>query len=618
MIQHKTHWRTSAAEKLLAEQCRRIPSVARYSLDILTGNIPSGRLVFLAVQRFVDDLSRQRSAEFPYYFDAGAAVKVVKFFRDLAFHSKPPIGYEQFILANLYGWKKVDDGFRRFREAYLEEGKGNRKSPFAAGIGIYGVTADGYEENGVFRLEPEAQVYIVAPTKDQGAVCFRAATFIVDDSPELAAKIQKHGCTNRYTTGNLACGRSFMRLIAADRDSLSGPLPSVVIIDEEHEHKDFEVIQKLIAGFKNRRQPLAFKITNSGSDRGSICWEDHDLARRILEGVLRKENFFAYVCHLDVCEACREKGKDIPSCDACDNWMDEEVWIKTNPSLGTIVTKAYLRDQVKDALDKVSMRNVVQRLNFCIWTQSAERFISPESWRACAWESANAPFVGDPVAWRNHWIKVLAGKLCFGGLDLGVVNDFSCLALYFPKQKGVPHPILLCWAWAPENVDHHKLLKERYGYQQWVDGDFLKLTPGVRTDYPTIRRDILALDATFHIEELAFDPRYSFQLVQELEAEGMTMVEHQQGRVSMTGPIREFQRQILGRDFAHGANPLLDFNVDNLTVKSDGQGNLVTMKPDNPNSIQKIDAAQASIMAGGRAAANPNAAGGDDGKVVFV
>jgi phage terminase large subunit-like protein len=380
MIRHESSWKTAAAEKLLAEHCRRIPTVATYALDVLTGNIPTGRLVFLAVERFLNDLkrsSKDAASAFPYYFDQGAAVAIIKFFRDLAFHTKPPIGYEQFILANLFGWKKASDGFRRFDEIYAEMGKGNRKTPLAAGVGIYGIVGD---------EEPNAEVYIIGPTKDQAAIAFKDAATMVDGCPELKKLIKKYGCTNKYTSGNLSCGASFMRPVAADRDTLDGPRPHIVIIDEEHEHKDAQVIGKLIAGFKARKQPIAFKITNSGWDRESICWEDHELARKVLEGVIRKESFFAYCCQLDVCPECRQKGKDTPNCENCDNWLDEAVWIKTNPALGVIVTKEYLRKQVADALDKPSGRNLVMRLNFCIWTQSVERFISPEAWRACSWE----------------------------------------------------------------------------------------------------------------------------------------------------------------------------------------------------------------------------------------
>jgi len=222
--------------------------------------------------------------------------------------------------------------------------------------------------------------------------------------------------------------------------------------------------------------------------------------------------------------------------------------------------------------------------------------------------------IGDPIAWRELKILALAKKICFGGLDLGVVNDFTCLALYFPKQAGVAIAVLLLWAWVPMDVDHHKLLKERFGYFDWVKGGFVKQTPGVRTDYSIVMADIVALSKQFRIEELAYDPAYTTQLVQELAAEGVTMVEHRQGTLSMTYPIKEFHRQILGKDFVHGRNPLLTFMVDNLVVKSDGKGNLSCLKPDNPMSPRKIDGAVASIMAVGRSAANPNA-GGSTGKV---
>lgn len=229
----------------------------------------------------------------------------------------------------------------------------------------------------------------------------------------------------------------------------------------------------------------------------------------------------------------------------------------------------------------------------------------------------NPLFIGDPAAWNRHKRKVLKGKICFGGFDAGVVNDFSCLALYFPRQKDVPKPVLLLWAWAPKDVPYHKLLKERYGYHQWVDGGFLKLMDGPVTNYSVIEADILALDREYQIVELAFDKAYITQLVQRLIAEGVTMATHGQGTFSMTGPIKEFQRQILGREFVHGMNPLLTFAVDNLVVESDGKGNLCTRKPDNPNSPRKIDPAQAAIMATGRAAANPDACG-DDAKFQFL
>jgi phage terminase large subunit-like protein len=595
MIAHKTHWKTSAAQKLLATACSKLPTVARYSLDVLTGNVPVGRLVFLAVERFLDDLENGRKRGLRFH--QGSAAAVIMFFDTLAFASKPTLPYERFILANIFGWKKAD-GLRRFQTSYNEIGKGNRKTPLAAGIGDYGITADD---------EPAAEVYIVAPTKEQAAICFRDAAGIVKNSPSLRKIVKPYGCTNKYTSGNLSCGLSFMRPIAADRDNLDGPRPHMIIVDELHEHKDGQVIGKLKAGFKARTQPLLFEITNSGFDRETICWEHHEYSQQVLERIVENDAWFAYVCQLDICPECRAAGKQTPSCDNCDNWLDEDVWIKTNPGLGPVLPKEYLQKQVKEALEIPGQRSLVQRLNFCTWTQSEERFISPEAWRACAWEE-NAKFAGDPAAWFHDKLASLQGRQCDAGLDLGVVDDFTCLDLYFPRQTGLDVPILLMWSWAPKVCVHHEILRERYGYNNWVDQGFLKLTPGNVTDYTTVREDIVALSRIFRIRALAFDRMYATELVQNLQAAGINVREHGQGTLSMTYPIKEFHRSIQGREFVHGMNPVLTFMVDNLTVVSDGKGNLTCHKPDNPKSPRKIDGAVAGIMARGLAAAQPPAA----------
>jgi phage terminase large subunit-like protein len=384
VIQHKTEWKTSQAESLLAKYCQRVPTVARYTMDVLTGNVPTGRLVFLSAERFLNDLRKADAQDpsFPYYFDPGGAVSIIKFFRDLC--PFPLEAFQQFIGANIFGWKKVGvqcathpHGHRRFQTAYNEIGKGNGKTPLAAGIGVYGVRCDD---------EPSAEVYVAAPSKEQAAICFRDAVKMVDGNRELKREFKQHGCSGKMLSGNLSVGTSFMRPISAEHKTLDGPRPHMVIPDELHEHKTTMVLDKLTAGFKARHQPLAFEITNSGWDRDTICFYHHDYSRQVLEGVLQNEQWFAYVCQLDVCEKCREQGKEMPNCDSCDSWLDPDVWIKASPGLGTILQKEYLEKQVKEGLEIPATRNLKQRLNFCIWTQSEERAISPEAWKACAFE----------------------------------------------------------------------------------------------------------------------------------------------------------------------------------------------------------------------------------------
>jgi len=579
---------------LLAKTSGRIPTFARYCLDVLTGNIAAGRLVFLAIERHLNDL--RSGDKRGIHFDHDAAAKIIKYARDCAPFKLDP--FQQFIVGSMFGWKGAD-GFRRFRNAYVEMGKGNGKSPLAGGvIGTYGLLLD---------KEPDAEIYCAAVTKEQAGIAFRDALIMRDHAPALRGRIAKMGNAVKPWLANLsvASTNSFFRPISSEHRGLDGKRPHIVIIDEEHEHPSNLVVEKMRAGTKGRRQAMIFRITNSGYDRETVCFWDHEYSRQILEGALDNDSWFAYVCQLDVCDDCRAKGREQPACDNCDSWLDEEVWIKANPGLGTIIQKRYLAEQVAEALAMPAKQNIVQRLNFCMWTQSEERAISADAWKQCAWEEGD-PATGDPVAWREAKLKQLAGKTCFGGLDLGVVNDFTCLALFFPTQEGVPKPVLLPFFWVPENAEQHRQLKERVPYDQWVKQGFLITTPGNVTDYRFVLKQTLDLRETFSIEEIAFDRMYATMLVQMLMDEGLNMVEHGQGTVSMSHPIKEFYRLITGQEIVHGYNPPLAWMIDNLVVKSDPNGNLRCVKPQNPNSPRKIDGAVASIMASGRAAAHPD------------
>src|SRR3546814_14279849 len=64
----------------------------------------------------------------------------------------------------------------------------------------------------------------------------------------------------------------------------SGPRPHMALCDEVHEHPDRGVMEMLERGFKFRRQPLLLMTTNSGTDRKSICWEEHEHAIRVAAG----------------------------------------------------------------------------------------------------------------------------------------------------------------------------------------------------------------------------------------------------------------------------------------------------------------------------------------------
>src|SRR5690606_29678021 len=146
-----------------------------------------------------------------------------------------------------------------------------------------------------------------------------------------------------------------MRAVSSEHRSKSGQRPSIVLVDEVHEHRDGTVVTKMQAGFKSRKQPLLLEITNSGHDRTSICWDHHQKSLDVLDGRVPDESWFAFVCHLDACQTCFDSGfrQPNPQCEQCDDWTDQEVWPKANPALvdsAGLPGYGYLESQVNTAL----------------------------------------------------------------------------------------------------------------------------------------------------------------------------------------------------------------------------------------------------------------------------
>src|SRR5580765_2840670 len=189
-----------------------IHRVHAYARDVLRGRIVVGPLVALACERH----ERDRRAK-GFTFDPAAANHVIDFIEqwcrlpDTAdeygdprvFHLEP---WQTFIVGSLFGWI-LPSGHRRFRNAYIEVGKGNGKTPLLAAIGLYGLTSDG-------QIAP--QIYAAAADRAQAMLIYRNGVRRVDASPALAKEMDKSGCQARHT---VACGRRVFRPFAREQSA---------------------------------------------------------------------------------------------------------------------------------------------------------------------------------------------------------------------------------------------------------------------------------------------------------------------------------------------------------------------------------------------------------------
>lgn len=521
-----------------------------YARSVVAGRIVANRLVRLACQRHLDDLKQQKKKRLRWELER--ATHAIRFFHEnLRLTDERPFTlepFQEFIVGSVFGWLNAA-GYRRFRNAYIEIGKGNGKSPLAAGVGLYGLVCDSQDD-------PQAEIYSAAVTREQAGIVFKDASNMSETSPELAEVVEVNAASLI-----MASTRSSFRPVSSEHRSLDGKRVHMALIDEIHEHPHALVVDKMRAGTKARRNALIFEITNSGWDRTSVCWDHHDYSVKLLEGTEKNDAWFAYVCGLD-------EG---------DDWKNEKVWLKANPGLGSVLPIEYLREQATEAKAMPSKENICRRLNFCEWTEQSIIWLPIEDWEKC-----RAP---RPLA-------ALRGSPCFAGIDLASTSDFTALLLAFPDGDDLD---VVRHFWLPENARHAKRSeRNRLLIKEWARRGLVTLTPGEVTDYNFIEAEVVKAMRDYRIQAIGFDRWNSSQLISNLMADGAPMVEFGQGVASMSSPSKQLERLVRLGGIRHGDDPVLRWMAGNVCVAVDHAGNI---KPDKASSGEKIDGIIALIMA---------------------
>jgi phage terminase large subunit-like protein len=337
-----------------------------------------------------------------------------------------------------------------------------------------------------------------------------------------------------------------------------------VVFDELHAQPNRQLYDVMTKGSGDaRKQPLFFLITTAGTDRNSICYEVHQKAVDILRGKKKDPTFYPVIYSI-------EDGED---------WSDEKVWYRVNPSLGHTIDIEKVRAAYQSARENPAEENLFRQLRLNQWVKQSVRWMPMETWEKCAHPV-------DP--------EKLKGRVCFGGLDLSSTIDITAFVLVFPPIPGDDKYYVLPYFWLPEETLDLRVRRDHVPYDIWQQQGHLLTTEGNVIHYGFIEKFIEDLNTEYHIKEIAFDRWGAVQMVQNLEGAGFTVVPFGQGFKDMSPPTKELMKLTLEGKIAHGGHPVLSWMMDNIHVQTDPAGNI---KPDKAKSTEKIDGAVALIMA---------------------
>lgn len=500
--------------------------------------------------------------------------------------------WQEDILRQFYGVQiRDDDGqwvrYRRF--LYNEIPKKNGKTEFAAGLGLYHLLCDG---------EKQPNVGLFAVDKLQADIMYKCAKYMVEHT---ALSQPSHRplvwCRDSVREIRTRFG-GIMKIYSADVENKHGISFSAILCDELHAWSGRAGRDRwnvLTTGSDAaRRQQTVLCLTTAGDDpdRTGIGWEIHEKCRRLLawrrgepEQPLDADDTEWLPVMYGVSALT---GDDPDRLESLDIW-DEALWKRCNPSYGVTMRPRKFRAEARAARQSEAAERNFRWLRLNQWIS-----VKDVGWLPLTLYDKTQAGPSAKVD-RKVWVREnLAGKRCFGGLDLSTTTDLTAFTLVFPPQRGLDTWVALFRAWRPREGVIEAEKRDHVPYRDWERAGFLTLCDGDMIDFNQVEAAVLDSSGFYDLEALGVDPYLSRAMSQRLMDKGLNVIEIPQTMLSLSPAMKELERLIRAHQMLHVHNTAARWCFGNVRCAVDGNEN---MKPMKNRSIGRIDMTVAWIIA---------------------
>jgi phage terminase large subunit-like protein len=490
--------------------------VSDYADRVAGGKVVAGKLHRLACERHLHDLERQRTPEFPYYWDEDAARRVLDFAETLTlsegFERKPLhlLDCQAFDIGCTFGWKKAANNRRRFRRRYKCVSRQQGKTMENGIMLSYIAAFSGYKEG---------KIFTVATKKRQANLAWEQAEHFIQADPDLMEYFRIQEYKYKITALNTGCT---IESLSRDGGLDDGFRSIASSIDEIHQHKDNGIYKAIYNGTRSLPETLVSMITTRGKYPVGFCHDMDTYCGNILRGMATAEDFFV----------------DIYCMDPDDDIWDESNWAKSCPLTVTVPSlMEILRQDAKTAKDYGGddLRDfIVKGLN--LWVGDTEDvYIKPEHWKACGSERSLRQIVD-------------AGILdCWVGVDLSSGGDLTTISLLFRLPDGK------FYVWSHSFIPRGRIVEhvanDLAPYDLWAEQGHITVTGGA-TDYMTDYKYIIGYlgelkkSLGLRFIGIGIDPANAAGILQDLETFGCPVVTMTQSARNLNQATTEFRLMV--------------------------------------------------------------------------
>ena len=481
----------------------------------------------------------------------------------------------------VFGAYNHETGRRLVRETLLLISKKNGKSTIAAGIMLTAL---------IMNWRQSAELLILSPTKEIADNSFKPIRDMIAIDDELRAlfQVQEHirTITHRVT-------KAFLKVVAADAETVSGKKAAYIFIDELHEFgkrpRARNMLLEATGGLASRPEGfVVYATTQSEAPPAGVFKEKLDYARAVRDGRIVDDAFLPILY---------EFPKSM--IDAGEHRNLENAYI-TNPNWGVSVDIEHITREftkAQEAGEEQFREFLAKHLNVEIGLALlSNRWAGADFWEAQA---------------GNHTLDELIARseVITAGIDGGGLDDLLGFAV-LGRDKETKRWLLWNRAWAhPSVLERHKQDVSRL--EDFQRAGELVFVGRMGEDTHELAELCLKLYDSGKLNLIGIDPSGTGSILEDIDKAGIPadkLMGVSQGW-KLNGAIITAERKLAAGELFHAGQALMAWCVGNARVEPRGNAILITKQASGSG---KIDPLMATLNAVSLMALNPEGQGDMD------
>lgn len=552
--------------------------VMQYVNGIISGDIIANKYRIKACERFLSDLENpiydfvHKDAEFVISIiektfchqqgekQDGTPLRGTPFFL-MPFH--------KFIIFNLVGFKMKGTDINRFHEALIFIPRKNVKTSFASAL-AYAL--------GLLYRKSGTKIYIVAAALAQSLETFNFMKYNIlnmgeDDESGGHFHIIDNNNEHSITADHIGGGMFSLRALAANPDAQDSFNCNIAIADEVHafkKPKQYNLFKEAMKAYTNK---LMIGISTAGDDPNSFLANRVRYCKRVLDGELKDEQYFIFICEADPVKG--EDGKEYI------DYLSPDTHRMANPAYGESVRPSELMNDALQAQNDPQQRKDFFAKSLNVFTAALNTYFDmaevKSSNQAYSWTLEELAKL--PITW-------------YGGADLSKMDDLTGVSLH-GQYNGVD--ISITHGFIPITVAHLKGDEDRIPFFWWQEEGWLTLCNSNVIEYEDVVKWFLEMKKKgFGPKWIGYDRRYANEFVLKMKKAGFKMRDQSQRYVEKTEAFREIEKQIKLQRYYYLGSKAFEYCIGNVKAIEDSD-DFVRFEKVQPT--MRIDLFDADVIA---------------------